>query len=266
MRADDVEPAIAAIRDGGWGDRRQELRLYFRHAQTNVFVAEQDGGIVGTTIVTVSEGIGWIGLVFVAPALRGRGLGMRLTRVGLENAHQRGTRSVLLAASALGRPIYEKLGFAVDGQYAIMFGPGLASHDPGQTGLRAIEASDLPALSALDRAATSEDRTHLLRALGQGWVVDRDGHVRGYALRTPWGLGPAIAEEARDGRVLLDTLRADGHGGELRLMLPRDNTAAMRHLAGAGFREGSALPRMRLGDPVPWIPERIWATFNASFG
>jgi hypothetical protein len=49
-------------------------------------------------------------------------------------------------------------------------------------------------------------------------------------------------------------------------MLPRDNPAAMQHLTEAGFREGSVLPRMRLGEPVAWQPERIWATFNASFG
>jgi GNAT superfamily N-acetyltransferase len=168
MRADDLEPAITAIRDGGWGNRRAELSFCVRHAPTTVFVAEQDGGIVGTTIATVSAGIGWLGLGFVAPALRGQHLGTRLTRTALDDLRQRGSRSVLLAATALGRPIYERLGFVVDGHYAIVFGPGLGGHDPDQPGLRGIEPHDLPALSALDRAATGEDRTHLLRALGRG--------------------------------------------------------------------------------------------------
>ena len=73
MQPGDLEPAIAAIRDGGWGERR----------------AEQDGDVVGTTIVTLSAGIGWLGLVFAAPRLRGQGLGSRLTRTRLDSLRDR---------------------------------------------------------------------------------------------------------------------------------------------------------------------------------
>lgn len=51
-----------------------------------------------------------------------RGLGSTLSREGLARlAH---CRTVFLAATELGRPICERLGFEVDGRYAIMRGPG----------------------------------------------------------------------------------------------------------------------------------------------
>jgi ribosomal protein S18 acetylase RimI-like enzyme len=268
MRSEDLEPAISAIRDGGWGDRRPELTFYLRHRPTTVFVAEQDADIVGTAIVTLSAGIGWLGLVFVAPALRGHGLGSRLTRTGLECLRDQGSRSILLAASDLGRPIYEKLGFVVDGHYSIVFGRATVEpEDLSRRGIRSLRPSDLTAASALDGAATGEDRRQLLEALGPGWVVERDGRARGYAFRSPWGFGPAIAEDEGCGRTLLDVLRGQAEPcDEVRLMVPQDNRAAMNYLADAGFEQRSVLPRMRLGESVAWQPSSIWALVNASFG
>src|SRR5262249_39239310 len=122
MRPNELAPAITAICDGGWGDRTAELSVYARDRAMTILVAEDDATIVGTTVVSASAGVGWIGLVFVAPLMRGRGLGSMLTRAGLAQLSH--CRTVLLAASDMGRPIYERLGFEVEDRYAIMRGPG----------------------------------------------------------------------------------------------------------------------------------------------
>lgn len=49
--------------------------------------------------------------VYTAPEHRGRGLAEQLTRVVLQEARQRGLKSVNLNASVLGRGVYERLGF-----------------------------------------------------------------------------------------------------------------------------------------------------------
>lgn len=255
MRPDEVEPAIAAIRDGGWGDRTGELHFYSRDPAMTVLVAEEEGSIVGTTAVRSSAGIGWIGLVFVAPSMRGRGLGSTLTREGLSRLTD--CRTVLLAASDMGRPIYERLGFQAEGRYAIMRGPG----GGGSRRLRPVTVEDLPRMRELDRRATGEDRTYLLEYLTDGWITES-----GFALHTPWGYGPVIAEDAASGEGLLDAIRADAGGGELTLRSPTANTRAMQHLERSGFQQLGALPRMRLGDPVAWRPELIWAITNFALG
>jgi GNAT superfamily N-acetyltransferase len=119
MRPQDLESAIG---DRRWwlGDRREELTFYLSHRRPECSWPSGTEQIVGTTVVTAGSAIGWLGLVFVAPALRGHGLGSTLTRAGLDCLHDQGSRSILLAATDFGRPIYEKLGFVIDGYYSVL--------------------------------------------------------------------------------------------------------------------------------------------------
>jgi GNAT superfamily N-acetyltransferase len=263
----DGEPAIRAVREGGWGDRRPELEFYVRHPPCHPFVAETDGTIVGTALATCSDRIGWLGLVFVAPAMRGRGLGAALTRTALEFMTSLGCRSVLLAASELGQPIYDRLGFVVDGAYAIWTGArSSAATTQTEARVRRLTPDDLSAVAELDRRVTGEDRGQTIGAMGEGWVLADRGRVHGYALRTPWGLGPAIAEDVTTGQALVDLLLAHASASPTTIIVPTANATAHEHLVARGFVVQRELPRMRLGDPVSWQPSRIWAIYNFALG
>ena len=141
--AADLEPTVAAVRDGGWGERRPELEFYFRHAQCHPIVAEAYGAIVGTAMATYSGRVGWLGLVFVTPALRGRGLGAALTRAALDTLAGFGCRTVLLAASDLGKPLYDRIGFVVDGAYTVWNDPGAVPRTHTDSSLRRLTAEDV---------------------------------------------------------------------------------------------------------------------------
>src|SRR5262245_17240762 len=95
MLPEDVDAAAAAVLEGGWGDRHAALRFYARHASTDPLVAEDDGKPVGTAVAIQHGAVGWVGLVFVAPALRGRGLGAELTRAALDQLRRRGCETAL---------------------------------------------------------------------------------------------------------------------------------------------------------------------------
>ena len=272
MRPADYEPAWRAILDGGWGDRRQSLGFYLRFAPAQLFLAEAaDGSIVGTASAVQHARTGWIGLVFVAPAWRGRGLGRRLTEVALRHLQELGCRSVLLAASQLGLPIYERLGFAPSGGYRLLGREAAGLDVPDQPDVRPLRLEDLDGICRLDRRASGEQRRAAIEALagraGQAWVIGGPTGVRGYALRTPWGLGPAIATHPADGQRLVDVLLRHPHPGpRISLAVPTDNPPARAHLAARGFQEQAYLPRMVLGAPVPWRPEAIWAIFSFATG
>ena len=85
MQAADLEATVAAIRDGGWGERRASLAFFLQHAQAQPFVAEADGAIVGTGVAVQNGLVGWVGLIFTAPAMRGRGLGGVLTQTVVQH-------------------------------------------------------------------------------------------------------------------------------------------------------------------------------------
>jgi predicted N-acetyltransferase YhbS len=272
MRPADYEPAWQAVLAGGWGDRRLTLAFYLRYAMADLFVAEAaDGAIVGTASAVRHAATGWIGLVFVAPALRGQGLGRRLTVAALERLQDLGCRSILLAASALGRPIYERLGFSTCGGYAVLRRAAADLAVPSQPDVRRLRAADLEAVSRLDRQASGEDRRAAIETLGladgQGWVLGPPGAVRGFALRTPWGLGPAVAADPVDGQRLLDVLlHQPWTAAQVAVTVPTENALARAHLASRGFAEGDTLPRMVFGETVPWQPETLWAIFNFAMG
>jgi GNAT superfamily N-acetyltransferase len=232
-----------------------------------VVVAEAGGELAGVAAGAVFGGTGWVGGVAVMPAHRRVGLGGALTEAIVEFLDGRGVTTVLLHATALGRPVYERLGFVPETAYLTLSGPTLArSH--GESPVRAGRAADLEAVAALDLAATGEDRRRLLTALWPtgGLVAAVDGRILGYHLASPWRPGGAtIAADPRAGLALLDAVRA-GPGDEVSISVPTANTPALQALTSAGFSERYRTIRMHRGPRVPWDPDALFGAHNLFWG
>jgi predicted GNAT family acetyltransferase len=54
------------------------------------------------------------------PGARGRGLGRAVVRRLMEGGVARGARAAVLESSAMGRSVYEQLGFREAGRYSIL--------------------------------------------------------------------------------------------------------------------------------------------------
>jgi ribosomal protein S18 acetylase RimI-like enzyme len=232
-----------------------------------VVVAEAGGDLVGVAAAAVFAGTGWVGGVAVAPSHRRAGLGGALTEAVLDFLAGRGAATVLLHATALGRPVYERLGFVPEGEYLTLTGPTLPGGARGAR-VRPGREGDLAAVLALDRAATGEDRGRLLTALwpAGGLVVADGGPPLGYHLASPWRPGGAtVAADPPAGLALLDAVRAAA-GDQAVLSLPAANTPAVRALRAAGFGERNRTVRMHLGPWVPWHPEAVFGAHTLFWG
>jgi GNAT superfamily N-acetyltransferase len=251
-----------------------------------VVVAEAGDELAGVAAGAVFAGTGWVGGVAVVPAHRRAGLGGALTEAIIGFLEARGVTTVLLHATALGRPVYERLGFVPETAYLTLTGPTLArapdrpgdhpggppdppDRPPGAPpGIRAGRAADLEAVLGIDRAATGEDRRRLLTALwpAGGLVAAGDGRPLGYHLASPWRSGGAtVAAEPRAGLALLDAVRAAA-GDEVSLSVPAANGAAVDALASAGFAERYRTVRMHRGPRVAWDPAALFAAHNLFWG
>jgi len=113
MLRDDVVAAADAVRRGDWGDREAFFRFAAAHSNCRPILAERDGEIVGTGVATVSGRVGWVGTIWVAPALRGRGLGRAITEAVIDELEGSGCRTLVLVATDAGRRVYERLGFEI---------------------------------------------------------------------------------------------------------------------------------------------------------
>jgi GNAT superfamily N-acetyltransferase len=232
-----------------------------------VVVAEVGGDLAGVAAGAVFAGTGWVGGVAVAPAHRRAGLGGALTEAVVGYLEGRGTATVLLHATALGRPVYQRLGFVPETDYLTLAGPTLPRSSLGPP-VRPGRADDLGAVLALDRAVTGEDRRRLLTALwpAGGLVAGGGGEPFGYHLASPWRSGGAtIAGDPQTGLALLDAVRA-GDGDEVSISLPAANTAAVQALQAAGFRERDRTVRMHRGPHVPWRPAAMFGAHNLFWG
>ena len=75
------------------------------------FVASRDGMPQAAAMITVFEGLGEVGFVGTVPDARGHGLGGMVTQACAHAAFAQGVNAVFLQASAMGEPVYRRLGF-----------------------------------------------------------------------------------------------------------------------------------------------------------
>jgi predicted N-acetyltransferase YhbS len=251
----DIEPALAVIsRAFGLEVRAPSVHTLVAAAREgSLLVAVSDDRIVGTGASVGFGRTGWIGGVAVADAARGAGLGRALTEAALAALGPRET--VLLLASDLGRPIYDRLGFVSEGRYRVFFTPD----DAAPTGsFRPLGAADREAVLALDRRVTGEDRALAVDAGLAGGVAGSGG----VALRPPWNARPILAPDPGEGAELLRAVIEPG----LRLAVPESNAPAVAALESLGCRERSGVERMRRGPRVSWRPAELWGVFSLFFG
>jgi GNAT superfamily N-acetyltransferase len=238
-----------------------------------IFVAERRRSIVGTGAGLLFGATGWIGGLGVEPGSRRRGIASQLTARVVEWLREHGAQTLLLQATAQGRPVYEGLGFVPEGGYRMWSVPPArrarrrwAAHPAGSSELRPLRTDDLKAVLALDRSVTGEDRSLPIRAAwSTGGVALHGGEgLRGYHLDTPWGPGPTVAGDRDAGLVLLEAAqRADE---SVRVGVPEANTAGVDAMRDRGFEEVAGTERMRLGPAVPWRPDLVFGVFNPFWG
>ena len=266
-RDDEVGAVVALLSRAAFGPTVSRLVAFPRTSpHGDVLVVDGGGGEPVGAVCCISFGpTGWIGALGVAPERRRHGLGRGLTEAAIARLRERGAETVLLFATDMGRPVYERLGFAIEGSATAW--RGTAGTAPAAVQLRRLTEGDRETLSELDRVATGEDRSHLLGTLRplSGLGVERAGRLVGWAARAPYGAGIAIcAADEEAGTALMAA--AAGTPEAATFVVPDANVAAAAALRRWGFRPASAGERMRLGPPVAWRPERQFGLFNLFWG
>jgi GNAT superfamily N-acetyltransferase len=275
MTEADVAPAADVVRRGDFGEREDFFRWSIGRPTIRAFVADVGGEIVGTGTASVHGAVGWVGVIFVSPPWRGTGLGRRITEAVVEHLEAAGCRSIVLIASPLGRPIYERAGFdIIDRQVRFTadgLDPAAPMKSPQANGIRAFEEADRAAVADLDRWGTGEDRhavlVDLVGPVSTLVAVDDHGTVEGYLARSPWRGGALIARDPEVALRLLERRRrATGASGKAGAGVLASNEHGRSVLREAGWIEELGGVRMLRGAPLDWHPESIYGQFNGALG
>ena len=272
MTASDLDEVAAVTEAGGFGNRRDFFRMTLSLGDCRPLLAVENGRIVGTGLGSIHGQVGWVGVIFVVPVLRGRGLGRALTEAVCSDLESAGCASLVLVATDLGRPVYEKLGFRVQTEYHMISGNPLpdAPVPPSGAVLRLIGSTDIDAVAALDREATGEDRRPLIEYFASsGWLIEGaiEGNLRGFLLPTVRGNGAVVAPDPEDALCLLDLHRhlvpRDAHAWA---GLVTEHESGRQLLVDHGWFAWRTFPRMVRGRDPEWQPSSIWGQFNHAMG
>jgi len=273
MTAGDVPLGIMLKDQAGWNQVEADWLRFLALEPEGCFVAEWEGRAVGTTATTVLGGVGWIAMVLVEKAVRGRGIGTRLVEHAIAHLERRKVGTMRLDATGLGRPVYEKLGFVPE--YEVARWEGIATAAAPGPRVSPIAADELDAVVELDRQVTGTDRRRLIEHLYRRQPeamrgVRIRGKVAGYATHRPGSravqIGPAVSPEPVAGVVLFDEALHCCAGQPVFVDIPAENSPATNSAQFKGLVLQRKWMRMRRGRSICDRPAQLWASSGPENG
>jgi GNAT superfamily N-acetyltransferase len=282
LRFSDIGAAHELNRIAGWNQTELDWAGYLEFEPNGCLAAVMEGQLAGTaTAIRYSSALGWIGMVLVHPRFRRLGLGTQLLEHSIRYLTEKGTRSIRLDATPMGRPVYLPLGFKDEHEITRLEGPGprmwvgleAAASGGGPAHLAPM---DLDPVADLDAEAFGVRRPEVLRSLSRrnpelcfvakdaqgitGYLIARDG-------REAVQVGPGVATEPLVAARLLSALLGATAGRRVFLDVPTSHLSALGTAEARAFKVQRAFTRMVLGDAAPLgRPEWILATSGAEKG
>lgn len=273
MTEDDIPDGLRLSRAAGWNQRDEDWRMLVIRNPGRFVVAVSEGHVVGTGgAACYGTTLGWVCMILVDPAVRGRGIGTRIMNAVLERLDD--VQRIGLDATPEGRPVYARLGFVESFRLLRMEAADRSGREARSGPTALVTPSDLEAVLAMDREVFGAGRADVLRwAFEQApaWCVKDGSGTLGYCFcragHHSWQIGPVVAQDiAAAGTLVVAALGAVG-GGRVVLDAPAEDSAWLAILAGLGFREQRPLTRMyRGGGPPPGRPELQRAILGPEFG
>jgi GNAT superfamily N-acetyltransferase len=212
--------------------------------------------------------LAWIGVMLVAPARRGGGLGSKMFDAALQCGADRGIVDYGLDATDMGRPVYVKRGF-VD-----RFGMNRWKCDVPRASFeskiptRPLVPADWDQVIALDQRATRVNRKILLQRLAQessahAVVCEQAGKIVGFGMLRPGRvaayIGPIVAEDVKLAGAICVALIAAHNRPDFPLFIDVGAGNAIEpHLRASGFTVARQLIRMgraAVQCPLAYNPE-----------
>ena len=233
MKASELSIAIDWAEKEGWGPGLHDASLFYLADPNGFFVAEVDDEIVAVgSAVNYDNNYAFCGLYIVAPAHRGKGYGLALTKHRLAYCAQ---RNVGIDGVLENEKIYQRIGYIsyYQNRRYQFHAQQLKYTIPHVT---AIGSQDHPAIFEYDRHCFPATRKTFLQAWinqknGKALLYKKDGKVQGYAVRrrTKEGhkIGPLFADNQQIAKQLLTAIQSDIEGDLVFLDVPENNPVAI---------------------------------------
>ena len=259
LRREEMPLVIDAAAREGWNPGLHDAACFHAADAGGFLVAELASEPVGfISAVSYAGRFGFIGLYIVAPAWRGRGIGMRLWEQGMRRL---AGHVVGLDGVPAQQDNYRRSGFELAWNNVRFAGSARPTGQPMPAQIVPLAAIDFAALCADDRRVFPAPREAFLRAwlstpdaAGLAWVSD--GRLGGWGwirrCRDGHKIGPLLADDPGVADALFAALCAQVPAGDaVYLDVPQPNAHAVA-LAKVHRMQGVfETARMYAGGPAP---------------
>jgi predicted N-acetyltransferase YhbS len=261
IRIEDLED-IREFQPEGWGDI-VDLFIYNIHCSFCYPIKMSMGGrMVAVGNIILFKDTAWLSQIIVHPAYRRRGFGKAVTQELIGQIDQQQYKTILLDATSLGYPVYQKLGFETISEHLHFSANETESTFEKSTYIIPVDERDREAIFQLDELATGERREKkLMEKLNEAWIYSRNKNLEGMYFPS-LGKGMIIAQQP-DAGIELMKMRMNKNKSS---MLPAENKPAIDFLLSNGWTQTRMSRRMILGRTIAWKPRYIYNVISGAFG
>lgn len=260
MSRQDLDRAIDWARQEGWNPGLADGDCFYTCDPEGFLLAfEGVEPVASISVVAYGNDFGFLGFYICRADRRGRGIGYRLWRAGLERM---GGRCIGLDGVVDQQANYRKEGFVL-AHRNVRFGGKVDSAVPADPRLRSIDPTMVEALQTYDRPFFAGPRGTFLRCwlspsdLRSGYALVEDERVIGYGVirrcHEGFKIGPLFADTAEGADLLFRALAAQTEGATVFLDPPLPNGAAIAMAESYGMKPVFETARMYRGT-APDLP------------
>jgi len=276
MTAADIPAGLRLCRAAGWNQLESDWRCFLEMSPNGCRVVEVDGKVVGfVATLRFEKKFSWVSMVLVDPELRHKGIGSLLLSEALRLLEDMET--VRLDATPAGKMVYDKFGFL--DEYALTRMRTLNPQPESLTNglpVKALTASDLPAVLEFDRKVFGANRGAILQRLYDtapeyAMVSNPGGRIDGFLFGRHGflaeHLGPVVALNESVARGLVSACLDRHRQRPFLLDAPQFSEDWYLWLQSIGFQEERQFIRMLRGpNAYPGLPHLQFAIVGPEFG
>jgi len=233
---------ILPLQPEGWQDIRPFFTAYSKSSFCFPIKVCLKKRIVGLGVAIKHDDVVWLAHIIVHPEYRKKGIGKHITAHLLQFSQQINCSRIYLIATALGAPVYKKVGFTTETAYLFYKNIHINNHTPHQNIIPFTDAM-LKEVAALDYQISGEKRiTHLKMHLKNAVVFKKQDKIEGIYLPN-FGEGLILAHSKLAGLALMK-LRFQTHS---EAVFPAENSVAIAFLRQHNLEPHSSAKRMLYG-------------------
>jgi ribosomal protein S18 acetylase RimI-like enzyme len=238
LEAADAILSSAFQRSESWVN---DLRLFQKLEPDGILLAYQHGIPAGMVASVNYSNYAYVGLMGVHQEFQRQGIGLALMEHLLSWLEQLGIHQVVLDASPLGQPLYERLGFVPFNDVYVLRRQAGPSTFQRPADIQQLSLQNLDLISAADKQAFGADRSRLLQALVQTHshraclLANNHNGVDGYLVVQEKRIGPWVMQNPDNAELLLRAALSLSFRDSISVVVPSENRDAVALLQRYGF-------------------------------